>query len=181
MITAEGLKKVNESVKAIEMKGKKYVCVFARVNAFRELCPDGTITTEIVSLEDGVVTMKASVLDESGRLLATGYAQEKESSSFVNETSFIENCETSAVGRALGMLGIGVDESMASAEEVANAMHQQEDMKKPATEKEVTILGELFDKANCNPKNTFPHWPAITKEEYVKAVRGLQKKLGASK
>lgn len=178
MITAEGLKTVNEAVKKIELKGKKYVCVFARVAAFRELCPDGTITTDIISLEDGVVTMKASVMDESGRLLATGYAQEKETSSYVNKTSFIENCETSAVGRALGMLGIGVDESMASAEEVANAMSQQEQLKAPASEKEITVLGELFDKANCNPKNTFPHWPNITKEEYVKAARGLNKKLG---
>lgn len=181
MITSEGLKTVNEAVKKIELKGKKYVCVFARVAAFRELCPDGTITTEIVSMEDGVVTMKASVIDENGRLLATGYAQEKETSSFVNKTSYIENCETSAVGRALGMLGIGVDESMASAEEVANAMHQQESMKSPATEEDLAVLDALFDKANCNPVNTFPHWPNITKAEYVKAVRGLNKKLGGNK
>lgn len=178
MITAEQIAIANEGVKKIELKGKKYVCVFARVAAFRSLCPEGTITTDIVSLEDGVVTMKASVLDETGRLLATGYAQEKETSSFVNKTSFIENCETSAVGRALGMLGIGVDESMASAEEVANAMTQQEQMKTYATDKEVAVLTELFAKANCSPVNTFPHWPGITKEEYVKAVRGLKKKLG---
>lgn len=105
-ITAEGIAKVNESVKKIEIKGKNYVCVPARIAAFRQLCPDGSITTEIIKLEDGVVTMKSSVCDETGKLLATGYAQEKESSSFINKTSFIENCETSAVGRALGMLGM---------------------------------------------------------------------------
>lgn len=178
MITAEQIATANEGVKKIELKGRKYVCVFARVAAFRSLCPEGTITTDIVSLEDGVVTMKASVLDETGRLLATGYAQEKETSSFVNKTSFIENCETSAVGRALGMLGIGVDESMASAEEVANAMSQQDFLKQKATEQDISVLDALFDEANCNPVNTFPNWPDITKEDYVKAVRGLKKKLG---
>lgn len=178
MITAEALQTANESVKKIELKGKKYVCVFARVAAFRSLCPEGTITTDIVSLEDGVVTMKASVLDETGRLLATGYAQEKETSSFVNKTSYIENCETSAVGRALGMLGIGVDESMASAEEVANAMSQQEQLKAHATEQELKVLESLFKKAECDPKNTFPHWPDITREEAGKALHGLRKRLG---
>jgi hypothetical protein len=57
--------------------------------------------------------------------LATGYAQEKESSSFINKTSYIENCETSAVGRALGFCGFGIDVSVASYEEVANAINNQ--------------------------------------------------------
>ncbi|MCQ2771082.1 MAG: hypothetical protein MJ236_04705, partial [Clostridia bacterium] len=51
--------------------------------------------------------------------------QEKESSSFINKTSFIENCETSAVGRALGFAGIGSKTSIASAEEVRNAINNQ--------------------------------------------------------
>lgn len=126
MITTEKLKEMNENIKKIEVKGKLYACVPARVAAFREMCPEGSITTEIIHLEDGVVTMMTTVKDEEGRTLATGMAQEKEGSSQVNRTSYIENCETSAVGRALGMLGIGSDEQMASAEEVANAIHQQE-------------------------------------------------------
>ena len=69
--------------------------------------------------------MKATISDENGVVLATGHAQEKESSSFINKTSFIENCETSVVGRALGMCGIGVDVSIASAEEVQNAINNQ--------------------------------------------------------
>lgn len=124
-MTFEDLKRVNEGVKRIEVKGKAYACVAARVQAFRELFPLGSIQTEILSLENGVVTMRTSIYDENGSLLAVGHAQEKETSSQVNKTSFIENCETSAVGRALGMLGIGSDEQMASAEEVANAINQQ--------------------------------------------------------
>ena len=125
MITAETIKSVNERVNKIEVKGKNYTCVAARISAFRELCPMGTITTEILNLADGVVTMKTTVADENGKVLATGMAQEKETSSYINKTSYIENCETSAVGRALGMLGIGSDEQMASAEEVANAINNQ--------------------------------------------------------
>lgn len=125
-MTFEDLKRVNEGVKRIEVKGKAYACVAARVQAFRELYPNGSITTDILSLENGVVTMKSTVYDDQGNILATGHAQEKETASQVNKTSFIENCETSAVGRALGMLGIGSDEQMASAEEVANAINQQE-------------------------------------------------------
>ena len=125
MITAETIKSVNERVKKIEIKGKNYTCVAARISAFRELCPVGTISTEILSLADGVVTMKTTITDENGKILATGMAQEKETSDNINKTSYIENCETSAVGRALGMLGIGSDEQMASAEEVANAINNQ--------------------------------------------------------
>lgn len=124
-MTFEDLKRVNEGVKRIEVKGKAYACVAARVQAFRELYPNGSITTDILSLENGVVTMKSTIFDDQGNILATGHAQEKETASQVNKTSFIENCETSAVGRALGMLGIGSDEQMASAEEVANAINQQ--------------------------------------------------------
>ena len=125
MITAETIKNVNERVKKIEVKGKNYTCVAARISAFRELCPVGAISTEILSLADGVATMKTTITDENGKVLATGMAQEKETSSYINKTSYIENCETSAVGRALGMLGIGSDEQMASAEEVANVINNQ--------------------------------------------------------
>lgn len=125
-MTFEDLKRVNEGVKRIEVKGKAYACVAARVQAFRELFPNGRIETEILTMDAGVVTMRSTIYDEQGNILATGHAQEKETASQVNKTSFIENCETSAVGRALGMLGIGSDEQMASAEEVANAINQQE-------------------------------------------------------
>lgn len=120
----EDLEKTNKTLKGIDVKGKNYIEVNQRIKAFRMLYPEGTIETEILFMDDGVITMKAKILND-GKLLATGTAQEKESSSFINKTSFVENCETSAVGRALGMLGIGIDASIASAEEVLNAINNQ--------------------------------------------------------
>lgn len=176
MITAEEIKRVNENVKKIELKGKKYVCVFARVAAFREICPNGTITTEILSMKDGIVTMKATVQDETGKVLSTGMAQEKETSSYVNKTSYIENCETSAVGRALGMLGIGTDESMATAEEMVNALSQQNDLRKQISDNELKVLESLAEQAGLDV-HTIKGYPNISREEYAVCMQQARKAL----
>ena len=125
-INYKDIENVNLTIKTTNIKGKEYAEVNQRIRAFRMLYPEGSITTEIISLENGICVMKASVINEKGEVLGTGHAFEKESASFINKTSYIENCETSAVGRALGMCGIGIDMSIASYEEVANAMAQQE-------------------------------------------------------
>lgn len=157
MIKYEDIAKANEAIKTtkIERKDKKtgeiqskdYAEVNQRIKAFRMCHPNGTITTEIISIENGVVLMKASVYDEEGKVLGSGYAYEKENSTFINQTSYIENCETSAVGRALGMCGFGIDTSVASYEEVSNAMANQGDQKekltKKATPKQVEKVKEL--------------------------------------
>ncbi len=124
-ITFEDIKSANETLSTTSIKGKEYVEVNQRIKAFRMVFPLGSIETNIVSMVNGVVTMKASIKDGVGNLIGTGYAQEKESSSFINKTSFIENCETSAVGRALGMCGFGIDTSICSAEELTNALENQ--------------------------------------------------------
>jgi hypothetical protein len=124
-ITFEQIQKANETIRTTDIKGKDYAEVNQRIKAFRMVFPNGQIITEILKLENGIVTMKASVFDDEGNVLGTGHAQEKESSSFINKTSFIENCETSAVGRALGLCGFGIDTSVASYEEVANAINNQ--------------------------------------------------------
>ena len=69
----------------------------------------------------------AGFYDENGneRLLAEAWAYEKETSSYINKTSFIENCCTSVTGRVLGKVGLGIDTSVASFEEVANAQANQ--------------------------------------------------------
>lgn len=129
-ITYGELEQVNNEILNTDIKGKPYAEVNQRVIAFRKLYPMGTINTHIESLENGVCIVKAEVADETGKLLSTGIAYEKENSTFINKTSYIENCETSAVGRALGFAGIGISASIASAEEVQNAMLNQNPQQK---------------------------------------------------
>ena len=112
-------------LKTINIKGNEYVQVCERIRAFRVLHPLWSIETAIAENANGCVLMTATIKDEHGRVLATGHAFEKKDSTFINQTSYIENCETSAVGRALGILGIGVDTAIASAEEVATAQANQ--------------------------------------------------------
>lgn len=127
------LEEVNKDLKKTDIKGKDYIEVNQRVKAFRRIYPEGFIDTIMLNNENGVCIFKAQIgtYDEDGSIkwLAIGHAYEKENSSFINKTSYIENCETSAIGRALGFLGIGIDTSIASAEEVQNAMLQQDEDK----------------------------------------------------
>ena len=125
MITYDQITSANKQLKTTPIKGKDYVEVNQRVNAFRQLMPNGRIDTNILHLDGGICVIKATVYDDDGNLLASGIAEEKESSSFINKTSYVENCETSAVGRALGFLGIGIDGSICSAEELTNAINNQ--------------------------------------------------------
>lgn len=125
MITYDQITSANKQLKTTPIKGKNYVEVNQRVNAFRQLIPNGRIDTNILHLDGGICVIKATVYDDDGNLLASGIAEEKESSSYINKTSYVENCETSAVGRALGFLGIGIDGSICSAEELTNAINNQ--------------------------------------------------------
>ena len=144
-IKFEDIKKANETINTTNIKGKEYAEVNQRIKAFRMVYPHGSIKTELLSNENGICIFKAIVEDE-GIVLGTGTAYEKENASFINKTSYIENCETSAVGRALGMAGFGIDTSVASAEEVANAMTQQ-DSEKVIDKKMVESLNKAIENA----------------------------------
>jgi hypothetical protein len=110
----------------VPIHGKQYKTVAYRVNEFRTQYPDYTVSTELVEANDTLVVMKASISNEQGRLLATGFAEEVRAASKINRTSALENAETSAIGRALAALGLAGTE-YASADEVANAIKQQND------------------------------------------------------
>lgn len=114
-----------------------YVEVNVRVEKFWADYPKGRIDTQIIKWEGGIVGFKASVFKDikDEKPAATGHAYEKEGSTFVNKTSYLENCETSAVGRALALMGYEIKTSIASKEEVANARHQQAEADKVKTKK----------------------------------------------
>lgn len=149
MITYDQIKAASDGILTTNIKGKEYAAVNGRINAFRRLFPQGFITTEIVSLDAGVVVMKASCgyyEDGQAVVLGTGMAYEREGSSNINKTSYIENCETSAVGRALGMAGLGINTAVASSEEVQNAIKQQDEMKEDIDpDKRVQLIDEIND------------------------------------
>lgn len=171
-ITFEDIKKANESIKTTDIKGKEYAEVNQRVKAYKIVFPTGFIETKIVSIEDGVCIMRAQVgyyTDEGVRIvLATGTAFEKQDSSFINKTSYIENCETSAVGRALGLAGFGIDTSIASFEEVANAIENQN----KDTKKETKSAGKKVDTVE-EANNIFPDPNCITPDQKTLLLRAL--------
>lgn len=168
--------KANESIKTTDIKGKDYAEVNQRIKAFRMIHPDGGISTEIISVENGVCVMRATVTDEDGRVLGTGTAYENEKSSYINKTSYIENCETSAVGRALGMCGFGIDTSVASYEEVDNAIQQQASMQndKEARDKLIYVLKNRGIDVNEYAKEHNLSKDS-TAEEYTKCLLELAK------
>lgn len=143
-ITFADIQKANETIKTTDIKGKNYAEVNQRIKAFRMVYPNGAIETEMLSNENGVCIFQATIRNEDGDVIATGTAYEKENSTFINKTSYIENCETSAVGRGLGMAGFGIDVSIASAEEILNAMQNQNttNKQKDTTKKQEVMITE---------------------------------------
>ena len=171
-LTYEEIVKANDSIRTTDIKGKDYAEVNQRIKAFRMLFPLGKITTEMVSNENGVCVFKCSVYN-GNELLGTGHAYEKENSSFINKTSYIENCETSAVGRALGMCGIGIDTAVASYEEVANAIEQQ----KPQNKAEKQTKNERANENQVKTNNQEQKQFKPMNEAQYKMISGLPEEL----
>ena len=143
----------NHQFKTTNIKGKQYVEVNERVKAFKSLSEfkDMSLETEIIQLTDDSCVIKAIVKDKDGRVLATGMAQEDKTSSRINQTSYVENCETSAIGRALGFMGIGIDTSIATADEVDMAIKKQESA--PSTPQQ-SSSSDVFKQSIDYLKNT---------------------------
>ena len=131
-------------LKTINIKGKQYVEVNERLKYFRENHPDYSLLTEIVQCTEEHCVIKATIL-HGGVEIANGHAHEVRSANFINKTSFVEVCETSAWGRALANFGIGIDSQVASAHEVANAIAQTELPKKKATSSKKSLTSSQFD------------------------------------
>tara|TARA_R100000234_G_scaffold118565_1_gene99273 strand:+ start:484 stop:861 length:378 start_codon:yes stop_codon:yes gene_type:complete len=114
-------------MKSINIKGKKYITVNERLIYFRAqpIFKGWRILEELVELNEKEGIFKVSILDKENNVITSAHAQEYRDSSYINKTSFVENGYTSALGRALGYLGIGIDISIASADEMINAVNNQ--------------------------------------------------------
>ena len=150
--------------KITNIKGKDYVEVNQRLLYFRNepTFAGWSIESDLVDLQPDRCCIKAMIRDADGRIRATGHAHEDRTSSMINKTSYVENCETSAFGRALAALGIGIETSIASANEVQMAIAKQEN------------LNDLNDKLGLVPEERFNNFIAATlKADFIKLVQKL--------
>ncbi len=119
---------MTNNLPTIDIKGKKYVLVSERVLAFNENFPNGSIETEILSpIDSKTIVVKVTVTPDVKNIARrfVGHSQAVIGQGMVNTTAALENAETSAVGRALGMMGIGVIESIASADEINKSLNAE--------------------------------------------------------
>lgn len=132
-------------MKTVNIKGKAYVEVSERVSYFRsdDAFKGCRLLSEIIEISAERVLMRAWVENENGYTIAVGHAYEDANSSYINKTSYVENCETSAWGRALANMGIGIDASIASSLEVGNAVANQAEV-------------ETYQDNKAQPKNEKP-------------------------
>jgi len=115
-------------MKTINIKGKNYITVNERLKHFRTepIFEGWQINEQLVHIDEKEGIFKVTICDTKGVEMASAHSQEYRDSSYINKTSFVENGFTSALGRALGYLGIGIDTSIASANEVQNAVKNQD-------------------------------------------------------
>ena len=112
----------------VDIKGKSYTQVSTRINVFRKYFPTASIET-LITYNDDIRVIIQTKISLNDKVIATGYAEEvRGDGNYINQTSAVENCETSSIGRALSNLGLGGSE-YASANELENALAQQEQIK----------------------------------------------------
>jgi hypothetical protein len=174
----------NYKFKTTNIRGKQYVEVNERIKFFRqeEQYKNWSLITEFTVLDEAQCVCKASIVDASNRIISVGHAHEVQGSSNINKTSYVENCETSAIGRALAMLGIGIDTSIASANEVSDAIAKQ-DTAAPAEltkSDKVKMIQEKFD--TDPPENIMDKAVAYIKSQTdkKKAYESIVGKYGGS-
>ena len=133
----------NNKLPVIDIKGSDYVLVKDRVIELHRQNDDFSLTTEIISDDDTRVVMKTTI--EIEERIFTGIASE-----FKSKECCYENCETSSVGRAIGFYGIGIVESIASADEM-NKFHGSSinQPPKPASKKQIYLIEKMCDEVGA--------------------------------
>lgn len=148
-VKLEKTEKLDKSLadKAIKFQGRDYVLVADRIKYFNEFYPYGAITAAIVKDEGNIIQFRATVIPD-GRIpqrFFTGHSEEIRGIGFVNKTSAVENSETSAIGRALAMMGIGVLDSVASMDEINIAKGKEVKLSQINTEVKVDKPTQDFE------------------------------------
>jgi len=166
----------------VNIKGKEYQTVAYRVQTFREKYPEYGLRTTLLDASGEYVVMRAEIWN-GDYLLATGHAEEKRGSTQINRTSALENCETSAIGRALAAMGLGGTE-FASANEVQNAVQQQSGGF--VTKEQAAEINRLVKETGSEEKAFLKFAKAETVDtilatQYPRIITALKKKLEATR
>ena len=170
----------NYKFKTTNIRGKQYVEVNERIKFFRQEdeYKNWTISTEFTALDSEMCVCKCIIADVNQRVIATGHAHEERSSSHINKTSYVENCETSAIGRALAMMGIGIDTSIASANEVQDAIAKQDSDSLSSSARVENIMDKAiaYIKSSTDKKKAFEQIMSKYKDQLTdKQVTGIKK------
>ena len=128
------------NIPTVNIKGKKYSTVNERHKHLLEYFPEARFNEEVLFHDADRVIVKTE-LYISDTIYAVGHAEEFRNSSFINKTSALENCSSSALGRCLAAFGLSGSE-YASAEELVNALNNQ-NTKTQSTTKKVSIEDEI--------------------------------------
>ena len=162
------------NIPTIEIRGKQYTEVKDRVMSFRmqEQYKGWRLVTIPVEINDKTAHFRAEIFDSMDRLISTGTSFEKAGAG-VNRDSHIENAETSAVGRALGFLGIGIVGGIATADEIKEKVGISED--------KVKQIDELIKMKGSDKVALLAHFQVaklsdLSEESYQMALAMLDKK-----
>lgn len=161
---------------------KDYVEVNVRIERFWAKYPNGRIETKVTFLENTQpqeVIVRTNVYRDISDTFpaATGHAHEVHGSSYINRTSFIENCETSSIGRAIAILGFEIKKSVASREEVANAQAQQA-TPAPVASRPAPVKGDGPTDAQIKMINAKLGQAGYTKADVATALTVMSEHLG---
>ena len=174
-----------QNIPTINLKGKQYSEVKDRVMFFRlnEQFKGWRIVTKPLNISNDEATFFAEVYNDMDKVVSTGTAYERASQGMVNKTSHVENCETSAVGRALGFLGIGIVGGIAPADDVIKVVNK-EDIKISDEQRQTLaamIQDSQTDLIKFNETFSIQKLTDLPQSEFNRAFAMLQSKINKMK
>lgn len=145
-----------KTMPTINIDGKAYTTVANRITIFRKFFPDYSIATNILNDDEIKVIVQTKITTPNNIVVATGLAEEFRGKNIINTTSALENAETSSIGRALACLSLGGSE-YASANEVQNAISQQEQIKQNNNNQRTTNQQSYQPQRQTNQRQQYQH------------------------
>ena len=148
--------------------GKKYMMVKDRMTFFRRAYGlSYGISTKLIHSDDLRVQVQATVTDALGNTIGSGLAEEIRGGSGVNKSSAIENCESSAIGRALASLGLHGGEYPTADEIESDRRSSRAIDEKPQVSQPMLVSEDIpFAKSDAKPD-----WPAWVDDQ----IEGMKK------